>query len=202
VSYGWLDWPRVPWNSGKVRLPWSGRAQSPISAVDEQGGVCINGGCRYMRGLLRWIICVIVLSALARADQRLVYQYKDDFSQDQAIHDAIIHSIFWIKGAYPPDQPHLTYWQYAPDRRGILLRDHQGQPARIGYSVPVEPGLCVGHRPLMVALKVEAHLLSSTEPGILSLLEPMPSWQTLPSSCTCWPQICVSLMMHPPSRQP
>jgi len=107
----------------------------------------------------------VVLLAPVQADQRMVYQYRDDFSGEAAMQDAIIHSAFWVKGAFPPDQPHLTYLNIGPDQKGILLRDWQGQPARLGYAVPVEPDLSFGRRPLKVVLRLDVQLLTSTDPG-------------------------------------
>lgn len=114
------------------------------------------------------LVCVVFWSCLwlasSRAGQVLVYQYTDDFSQDRAMEHALIHSIFWVKGAYPASQPHLVYWQYTKDKRGLLFRDHQGQPARLGYAIPVEPDRCIGARPVLVVVKVQVRLFNSNSP--------------------------------------
>jgi len=69
----------------------------------------------------------------AASDQELVYRYVDDFADDAAVDDSILHSVFWSRGAMPADQPHLVYWTLQDEDRAVLFRNYSGAagPPRI-----------------------------------------------------------------------
>ena len=98
-------------------------------------------------------------------DLTLLYRYADDYSQDQAMDQSLIHSVFWVKGAYPPSQPYLAYWTVQANDRAILFRDYGGQPARLGYAIPVDPEVPIRAEPLTVTLGLDVQLLSSEDPS-------------------------------------
>jgi len=92
-----------------------------------------------------WTTAVILVGAavcltpsLAEADW--TYEYRDDFSTNQAEEDSYLHSIFWPQGAFPPLEPYLYYLDTRiSGQRELALGDYNGQPAHLGYCFPVGP---------------------------------------------------------------
>ncbi|MBP8303997.1 MAG: right-handed parallel beta-helix repeat-containing protein [Phycisphaerae bacterium] len=95
----------------------------------------------------------------------VLYRYEDDCSQDLAMDQSLIHSVFWVKGAFPPTQPYLAYWTPQAGDRAILFRDHSGQPASLGYAIPVLPDDRVWADPVTVNLGLDVQLLSTDDPS-------------------------------------
>ncbi len=101
----------------------------------------------------------------AASGQELIYRYTDDFSQDSAVDDSTLHSVFWVKGAMPASQPHLVYWTIQAEDRVILFRDYRGQPARLGYPIPVRPEELIRTEPATVEVSLDVQLLSGNDPA-------------------------------------
>lgn len=99
-----------------------------------------------------WITLLALILALPATGADWTYSYSDDFSSDRVQSDAYLHSTVWDLDATPLPEPYLQYLD-AGTARGLLFMEHQGQPARLGYCLPV--GMTYAHRIITGTVAVE-----------------------------------------------
>ncbi|UCG56886.1 MAG: right-handed parallel beta-helix repeat-containing protein [Phycisphaerales bacterium] len=98
-----------------------------------------------------------------------VYRYFDDFDTDKAREDSYIHSLFWPAGAFPPPEPYLHY-DGPEGSRGLVFVDYRGEPAHLGYCLPLGPAQ--GLRAVRGSLEIDVLFprnadVSQSPPGYL-----------------------------------
>ncbi len=62
--------------------------------------------------------------------------YSDDFSSNNVESDTYLHSTFWTLDANPLPEPYLQYHENETGR-DLLFVDYAGEPARLGFVLPV-----------------------------------------------------------------
>ena len=87
-----------------------------------------------------WIAAIILAGGAicltpAQAQANWTYEYKEDFSSNDAESESYFHSIFWPQGAYPPRQAYL-YFQDTADQRELGFGEYNDDPAYLGYRFP------------------------------------------------------------------
>ena len=84
------------------------------------------------------LMAVAVCLTPSRAEADVSYEYRDDFSTNEAEGGSYLHSIFWPQGAFPPSEAYLYYLDTGAQRE-LAFGDYHGQPAHLGYCFPLGP---------------------------------------------------------------
>jgi len=84
-------------------------------------------------------VAILVVAAICltpgQAHANWTYEYKEDFSTNDAESVSYFHSIFWPQGAFPPRQPYL-YFRDNGDERELGFGDNNDDPAYLGFRFP------------------------------------------------------------------
>ena len=76
-------------------------------------------------------ICLIP----GQAHANWIYEYKEDFRNNNAESESYFHSIFWPQGAFPPRQAYL-YFHDTAEQRELGFGDYNDDPAYLSYRFP------------------------------------------------------------------
>jgi hypothetical protein len=111
----------------------------------------------------------LATETMEMGDMHCVYSYEDDFSDERVREDSHQQSLFWVKGAAPPEKPALMFVDFTEDNPMLQLQGYGDQPARLGYHVPVIPDVLLPAIPLYVEVLLEVQLLTSPNPYLPTL---------------------------------
>jgi len=89
------------------------------------------------KGCFWTVAAILIVAAVCLSPGRVqadwTYEYRDDFSANQAEADSYFHSIFWPQGAFPPSQ---EAYLYNLDSGELGFGDYNDDPAYLGYYFP------------------------------------------------------------------
>ena len=106
----------------------------------------------------------MITSCVCADNLLLVDHYSDNFATDSVSYDSFEHSLMWLDKTFPVEAPHLILKEIEGDS-GLLFTAYEGDPATLGYCLPVDQGVNAREASWIVEVDLDVRLSMNRDPA-------------------------------------
>ncbi|NQV35508.1 MAG: right-handed parallel beta-helix repeat-containing protein [Phycisphaeraceae bacterium] len=107
---------------------------------------------------------MMITSCVCADNLLLVDHYSDNFGTDRVSYDSFEHSLMWLDKTFPVEAPHLILKEIDGDS-GLLFTAYEGDPATLGYSLPVDQQVKAREVSWIVEVDLDVRLSMNQDPA-------------------------------------
>ncbi|MCP4451263.1 MAG: DUF1565 domain-containing protein [Planctomycetes bacterium] len=108
-------------------------------------------------------LMMVTCSACAQ-NLLLVDHYSDNYETDRVSDESFDHSLMWLDKTFPAETPHLILKEIEGDS-GLSFVAYEGDPATLGYRLPVSELVAAREASWIVEADLEARLSMNQDPA-------------------------------------